>query len=101
MKKILTVLAGIAVVYCLISTGLFAAMSQPPESFARVMAKVPWPAFVVLPFKPLWYVARVGQLRIGDPAPDFLLDSADHQDRFQLSSLKGERPVVLVFGSYT
>jgi hypothetical protein len=65
------------------------------------MKHVPWPAFVVLPFKPLWNVARKGHLAVGDMAPDFSLESPDHKSTFQLSSMRGQTPVVLVFGSYT
>ena len=102
MKKKIIILAVVAAIaYVAISGALFAAMRQQPETFARVMSHVPWPAFVVLPFKPLWYRARAGHLAIGDAAPDFSLESLDHRDRFQLSSLKGQKPVVLVFGSYT
>jgi hypothetical protein len=43
---------------------------------------------------------------VGDRAPDFdlprLVDGApDPEDRVRLSDFRGERPVVLVFGSYT
>jgi len=38
---------------------------------------------------------------VGDMAPDFALESPDHKSSFRLSSLRGEKPVVLVFGSYT
>ena len=50
---------------------------------------------------------REGGLRIGDPAPDFRLGVLeDHgqrnaEDRVRLSGFFGERPVVLIFGSYT
>jgi peroxiredoxin len=40
-------------------------------------------------------------LQIGDPAPDFKLKTLDGKREVQLSSFKGRRPVVLVFGSYT
>jgi len=40
-------------------------------------------------------------LRVGDPAPDFKLKTADGSREVTLSSFKGKRPVVLVFGSYT
>ena len=101
MRKIFLVALLLAIVYVAISGALFEAMRQQPESFARVMSHVPWPALAVLPFKPLWFHARAGRLRIGDAAPDFALDSPDHQAHFQLSSLKGHKPAVLVFGSYT
>ncbi len=37
----------------------------------------------------------------GTVAPDFTLEIAGTSDTLQLSSLWGDRPVVLVFGSYT
>jgi hypothetical protein len=101
MKTIGILAVALAIAYVAISGALFAAMHEQPEHFARVMSHVPWPVFVVLPFKPLWYRARAGQLIVGDAAPDFVLESTEHQNHFQLSSLKGQKPVVLVFGSYT
>ena len=44
---------------------------------------------------------RVGDLQVGDEAPDFTLDAADGSKTVQLSSFKGKRDVVLIFGSYT
>ena len=46
-------------------------MHQPPEVFGHVMAKMPMPAYFVLPFETLWTRARKGQLNVGDTAPDF------------------------------
>jgi hypothetical protein len=40
-------------------------------------------------------------LRVGDQAPDFKLKTKDGQREAQLSSFKGQKPVVLVFGSFT
>ncbi|MCX6897606.1 MAG: redoxin domain-containing protein [Verrucomicrobia bacterium] len=40
-------------------------------------------------------------LRVGDAAPDFKLKTKDGGREVQLSSFKGKRPVVLVFGSFT
>lgn len=40
-------------------------------------------------------------LAVGDLAPDFKLKMQDGQREVQLSSFKGRRPVVLVFGSFT
>jgi hypothetical protein len=39
--------------------------------------------------------------RVGDPAPDFTLRSADGKTEVTLSKLVGAKPVVVVFGSYT
>lgn len=44
---------------------------------------------------------REGNLKIGDPAPDFDLKRLHEKGRVTLSSFKGKRPVVLIFGSYT
>jgi len=78
-------------------------MRQPPEAFARVMAKIPGPvAFLVLPFETLWTHARAGVLQVGDAAPDFSLTKLDKSAAVQLSNLTAQgRPVVLIFGSYT
>jgi peroxiredoxin len=38
---------------------------------------------------------------VGDAAPDFELLTHDKSQTVRLSDSRGERPVVLVFGSYT
>lgn len=90
-----------AVIYAALVAGLYAVMCQSPETFGRVLKHVPMYAFLVFPFKPLWLHARAGHLRVGDVAPDFTLETHDKSARVQLSSFRGDRPVVLVFGSYT
>jgi len=40
-------------------------------------------------------------LSVGDAAPDFTLETLDHENEITLSSFHGDRPVVLLFGSYT
>ncbi|MBI5394239.1 MAG: redoxin domain-containing protein [Verrucomicrobia bacterium] len=40
-------------------------------------------------------------LRVGDAAPDFKLKTKDGSREVTLSSFKGKRPVILIFGSYT
>ena len=87
--------------YALLTVLLFGVMLQSPDRFAATMKHVPWPAFVALPFKPLWQVARAGSVNVGDMAPVFSLESPDHKSSFRLSSSRDEKPVVLVFGSYT
>ena len=101
MRTVVRVLVVLAMVYVLLLAGLFAAMYQPPAVFGWVMSKVPDFAFMVFPFKQMWFVARKGHLNTGDPAPDFSLQTSDRKDRVQLSAFRGERPVVLVFGSHT
>ncbi|PWT88428.1 MAG: hypothetical protein C5B56_08750 [Proteobacteria bacterium] len=39
--------------------------------------------------------------KLDDPAPDFILKTADGKETFQLSRHLGTKPVVLVFGSFT
>ena len=57
-----------------------------------------------MPFKPLWMSARSGSLQIGDRAPDFTLPELPVLNEGRLVTLSAEyaqRPVVLIFGSYT
>jgi hypothetical protein len=99
---LIRVLIVLLMVWVFASALIYAAMRQPPETFARIMARVPGPvAFLVLPFETLWTRARAGTLNIGDPAPDFSLATLDKSSRVELSSLLRKQPVVLVFGSYT
>ena len=100
-KILAKVALAVVGLYAALTVLLFGVMLQSPDRFAATMKHVPWPAFAALPFKPLWQVARAGRVSIGDMAPDFSLESTDHKSSFRLSSLRGEKPVVLVFGSYT
>ncbi len=103
--RLLVKLASLLVGFWLVLCGaLFAIMWLPPSDFARQIGRVPGPAMMlmaVLPFETMWNVARGGALREGDPAPDFDLPRQDKSGRVKLSSHFGDRPVVLVFGSYT
>jgi hypothetical protein len=101
MRIALKILVGVAGVYLLLSAVLLAIMRQPPGRFARIVAKLPGPFFMVLPFEPLWSYARGGHLSVGDTAPDFDLARLDHTGSVRLSSFQGQKPVVLIFGSYT
>jgi hypothetical protein len=95
---------GIALVWSVASAGLYLAMRQPPETFGAVMAHVPPVAMAVLPFKPLWMSARAGHLQVGDRAPDFTLPELPVVDGGRMVTLSAEytqKPVVLIFGSYT
>ena len=96
-------LAVIALVWVLGSTTLYQVMRQPPETFARFMAKLPGPVpFLLFPFETLWTHARAGTLQVGASAPDFSLMKLDKSASVQLSSFTAQgRPVVLIFGSYT
>ncbi|MDA7977268.1 MAG: peroxiredoxin family protein [Pirellulales bacterium] len=44
---------------------------------------------------------RPGDLRIGQMAPTFELSSLDGKSKYDLLKMRGEKPVVLFFGSYT
>ena len=77
------------------------AMHQPPEVFGHVMARMPMPAYFVLPFETLWSRARRGQLSVGDTAPGLTVKKLEDHVPTELASLWAEKPVVLVFGSYT
>ncbi|MBZ5515279.1 MAG: hypothetical protein LAN62_10675 [Acidobacteriia bacterium] len=98
LRKIVVVLV---VVYLVLFAGLFAAMFQPPEVFGRIMSKMPGLVFPLFPFKRMWLFARSGRLKVGEPAPNFDLKTVDKKSHVRLSSFRGQRPVVLVFGSYT
>lgn len=94
-------LVGLLMVYVAFTAFIWWAMRQPPETFGRVMARMPGPAYLILPFETMWVHARAGSLRPGDLAPDFSLLKLDKSDKIHLSALSSSQPVVLVFGSYT
>lgn len=101
MRRMLCAALGLAAVYLAAVAAFFLLMKQPPETFARAVAALPRFSMAVLPFPPLWAVARAGALKSGDLAPDFDLEALDRKSRVRLSQYRGVRPVVLVFGSYT
>ena len=39
--------------------------------------------------------------RVGDAAPDFELHDANGENPVRISDFKGEKPVALIFGSFT
>jgi hypothetical protein len=65
------------------------------------MARMPMPAYFLFPFETMWTNARKGQLKAGDIAPDFTVKTLDSRTPVRLASLWADKPVVLVFGSYT
>jgi len=101
MRIVLRLLVALVVIWFVLVAGLAFAMRQPPDTFGAIMAKMPMPAFLVLPFETLWTNARAGHLRIGNAAPDFTLKTPDGSAQVRLASFHGKKPVVLVFGSYT
>jgi hypothetical protein len=94
---------GLAIgLYFVAGLGILWAMLQPPEVFGQVMMRLPAPVvWGAYPAPRMWMWARSGHLQQGDEAPDFTLSTYDRTASVRLSSYHGDRPVVLVFGSYT
>ena len=102
MKYLVRGLLVLVVAYVTLFSVVTAAMLQTPERFGTVMRYLPAPlVWGLLPAPRIWLWARKGTLTEGAPAPDFSLSTLDRKSRVTLSSHRGVRPVVLVFGSYT
>ena len=101
LKWVVRIALVVVVLYAAACAGVYWLMRQPPEKFAGGFARLPMASMMVLPFEPLWMRARAGDLDAGEAAPDFELPTVDKSARVRLSSFRGERPVLLVFGSYT
>ena len=102
MKWLIRGVVALVAFYAIFFGGVVLAMLQPPERFGRVMRHLPAPlVWGALPAPRMWLWARKGSLSEGGQAPDFTLSTHDHASRVTLSSHRGQRPVVLVFGSYT
>jgi hypothetical protein len=100
-RRLLKMAAGVVVLYLAAMAAFAYAMRLPPETFSRVMMHVGPIPFLLFPFESMWKNARQGHVHVGDAAPDFTLPLLDHSSQVTLSSFRGTRPVVLVFGSYT
>jgi len=101
MRTLKAIFATLLVVWLCFLGAVYQLMRQPPERFASAIAKLPGPALMLFPFETLWSRARAGALQVGDQAPDFHLPTLDKTSQVSLSSFRGSKPVVLVFGSYT
>ena len=101
LKAVAATVACAALLWGAASAVLYASMRQTPERFGQIMSHVPGVAMAVLPFEPLWMVARRGHLQVGDAAPDFALPVLHGERVVTLSNEYRQKPVVLVFGSYT
>lgn len=102
MKWLVRSVLVIAVAYVFLAAAVAAAMLQPPARFGQIMKYAPAAVvWGVLPGPQIWMWARRGALTVGDRAPDFTLPRADRTGTVTLSSHRGQRPVVLIFGSYT
>lgn len=103
MKRwVIRILVVLVVLYAALFATVALAMLQPPVRFGRIISHLPMPlVWGALPGTRMWLWARRGDLTEGRQAPDFTLALLDSEERVTLSSHRGERPVVLVFGSYT
>ena len=101
--KWLVFVVGILVILYLGLFGLVTfAMTRPPEQFGQIIKHLPMPVvWGIVPGPKIWMWARKGTLQEGDIAPDFTLMKQGGNDRVTLSAFRGQKPVVLVFGSYT
>jgi hypothetical protein len=101
-KVLARALVALLVVYAGFVALVLWSMRQPPETFGKVMSRMPGPVpFLLFPFETAWTHARAGNLETGDPAPNFSLLKIDKSERINLAELNRTQPVVLVFGSYT
>ena len=100
-KNLFRAAVVLAVLYVAFASYIWWAMHQTPETFGRVMKRMPTVAYFLVPFETMWTRARAGHLQAGEVAPDFLLTKLDKSATVQLSALTATQPVVLVFGSYT
>jgi hypothetical protein len=102
VRWIAYVCVALIAAYIALGAVVLSAMLAPPERFGQFMKHMPgmivWGA---LPASRMWLWARSGDLSRGDWAPDFTLRRQGQAGRVTLSAFRGQRPVVLVFGSYT
>ena len=102
MRRLSKTILAAVLIYTAAGLAVFLGMFQPPARFAHLAAFVPTSVmFSALPVEIMWKTARAGPLRPGDPAPDFHLPATDKTATVRLSSHRGIRPVMLIFGSYT
>lgn len=102
LKLIVCGVVTLLALYAALLGAVTLAMLQPPERFGRIMRHLPQSiVWGLLPASHMWMWARQGDLKEGDAAPDFTLSAQDGSRDVSLASHRGERPVVLVFGSYT
>src|ERR1700722_13811511 len=82
LRLLLRFVVGLMIGYVCFAAYVWWAMHQPPETFGRVMARMPGPVpFLIFPFETAWMHARTGTLHVGDPAPDFSLFKLDKSER--------------------
>jgi hypothetical protein len=106
MKLWKKILIAFVAAYLLLAAVVWTVVSLPPARFAGIMAKLPTSEnpgllFMIVPIGPLMMLARAGHLKPDDMAPDFRLPVLHSQETVQLASFRGQKPVALIFGSYT
>jgi len=101
LRAVLWSVAGLVLLYSTTAVVLFVLMGRSNLVAGKTLALVPGPAFALLPMETMWCQARKGDLAVGQAAPDFELAARDGSGRVRLSSVRQEKPVVLVFASYT
>ncbi|HVP46659.1 MAG TPA: hypothetical protein VMT32_08750 [Bryobacteraceae bacterium] len=106
MKLWKKIVIGFFSAYLLLAAVVWVVVSLPPARFAAIVAKLPTSEkpgllFMIVPIGPLMMLARAGHLKPGDMAPDFRLPLLHSQETVELASFRGQKPVALVFGSYT
>src|SRR5438094_10417339 len=79
--------AALAVTYLVFIAFIWWSINQPPETFGRVMSRMPGVAYVLLPFETMWTRARGGQLQDGQDEPDFPLTKLDKSGNVPLEAL--------------
>jgi hypothetical protein len=106
MKLWRKIVIGFFSAYLLLAAVVWVVVSLPPARFAAIVANLPTSEkpgllFMIVPIGPLMMLARAGHLKPGDVAPDFRLPLLHSQETVELASYRGQKPVALVFGSYT
>lgn len=101
MRIFLRIILTIVILYVALVASMAIVMRQPPSTFGAIIAKLPPIVFMMVPFEPLWMRARAGSLQVGQDAPDFALKNLNGDTVVRLSAYRRQKPVVLVFGSYT
>ena len=100
-KFYLCLAAALFVLWVAFAASAFAVMRQPIDTLCQVMDRTPGFVMALIPFRSMWTMARAGDLRPGDAAPEFDLPREDGEGTVRLSDFRDRTPVVLVFGSYT
>ena len=88
MKRFLKWTLGVVLVLAVVAVGALSYMAGSPKD-ALYMVRYAFP-----------HMHR-GTLKVGDDAPDARLLALDGQTRFHIRERTADRPLVLVFGSFT